>query len=53
MRYVYKIHSGYDGFSPKRIPERMSGKTLRLGWKRYVDAIRDKLENGEEIKKAG
>jgi len=45
VKYVYKIHSGYDGFTPKRIPERMAGKTLRLGWKRYVDAV----EAGDEI----
>ena len=45
MKYVYKIHSGYDGFSPRRIPERIHGKTLRLRWQRYVDAV----EPGDEI----
>lgn len=45
MKYVYKIWSGYDRFTPKRIPERMTGKSLRLGWKRYVDAV----EAGDEI----
>lgn len=45
MKFVYKIHSGFDGFTPKRVPERMTGKTLRLGWKRYVDAV----EPGDEI----
>ncbi|TDO57349.1 hypothetical protein EV651_11173 [Kribbella sp. VKM Ac-2571] len=46
MKYVYKIHSGYDGFTPRRIKGRLEGgKTLRLGWKRYVDAV----EIGDEI----
>lgn len=45
MRYVYKIHSGYDGFTPARLPSRMSRTTLRLGWKRYIDTV----ERGDEI----
>lgn len=46
MKYLYKIHSGYDGFFPARLPERMlNGKTLRLRWKRYLDAV----EDGDEI----
>lgn len=40
MRFLYKIHSGYDGFAPQRIPERLeSEKRLKLGWKRYLDAV--------------
>lgn len=46
MRFLYKIHSGYDGFTPKRIPERMlSGKLLRLGWARHLDVV----EQGWEV----
>lgn len=39
MRFLYKIHSGYDGFSPAKIGERLdeSGR-LTLGWRRYLDA---------------
>ena len=41
VKYVYKIYSKYDGFTPARIPDRMIGdsKTLRLGWKHYVDVV--------------
>lgn len=40
MKFLYKIHSGYDGFTPQRIPERLQApKRLRLVWKRYVDAV--------------
>lgn len=39
MRFVYKIHSGYDGFRPAAIPERMRDGRLRLGWQRYIDVV--------------
>jgi hypothetical protein len=40
VKFVYKIHSGFDGFTPQRIPERMLEKNLlRLGWKRYLDVV--------------
>lgn len=40
MKFLYKIHSGYDGFTPQRIPERLEpDRRLKLGWKRYVDAV--------------
>jgi hypothetical protein len=45
MKFLYKIHSGYDGFTPQKIPERVHGHTLRLGWKLYIDVI----EEGDEI----
>ncbi len=47
MKYVYKIYSKYDSFTPARIPSRLEGKgkTLRLGWKHYVDVV----EPGDEI----
>ena len=39
MRFVYKIHSGFDGFRPAVIPERMEGRRLRLGWRHYIDVV--------------
>ena len=39
MRFVYKIHSGYDGFRPGVIPRRMEEGRLRLGWRRYIDVV--------------
>lgn len=40
MRFLYKIYSGYDGFTPKRIPDRLRpGRILQLGWQRYLEAI--------------
>lgn len=44
--FLYKIHSGYDGFYPERIPDRLDdGKYLRLGWKRYLDIVK----RGDEV----
>jgi hypothetical protein len=46
VKFLYKIHSGYDGFQPARINDRMiDGKTLRLGWDKYLDVI----EPGAEV----
>lgn len=46
MKFLYKIYSGYDGFSPARIPERLlPGKLLRLSWARYLDSV----EVGDEV----
>ena len=40
MRYLYKINSRYDGFTPRRIPERLNdGRFLTLGWSKYLDAL--------------
>lgn len=40
MKFLYKIHSAYDGFTPRRIPERLlPGAILRLGWERYIDVV--------------
>ena len=44
MRFLYKIHSGYDGFYPAKISSRMEHGTLRLGWKRYIDVVEEKSE---------
>ena len=46
MKFLYKIHSGYDGFQPARIDDRMiDGRTLRLGWDKYLDVV----ERGAEV----
>lgn len=46
MKFLYKIYSGYDGFSPARIPERLlPGRLLRLSWARYMDSV----EVGDEV----
>ncbi|MBV9925680.1 MAG: hypothetical protein JOZ96_11735 [Acidobacteria bacterium] len=40
MKFLYKIYSGYNGFTPGRIPQRLlSGSQLRLGWRRYIDVV--------------
>lgn len=39
MKFLYKIHSGYDGFRPAVIPQRMRDGRLRLGWRHYIDAV--------------
>ena len=39
MRFLYKIHSGYDGFRPAVLPDRMREGRLRLGWRRYIDVV--------------
>ena len=58
MKFLYKIHSNYDGFRPQVLPERMDGGRLRLGWRHYIDVVekgwecwvyfhgRHKFENG-------
>lgn len=46
MKFLYKIWSGYDGFLPRRIPDRIvDGKDLDLGWERYIDSV----EVGHEV----
>ena len=39
MKFLYKIHSGYDGFRPAVIRRRMEEGRLRLGWGHYIDAV--------------
>ena len=39
MRFLYKIHSGYDGFRPAVLPDRMDGRRLRLGWRHYIEVV--------------
>ena len=58
MRFLYKIHSNYDGFRPGVLPDRMEERRLRLGWRHYIDVVekgwecwvyfhgRHKFENG-------
>lgn len=46
MKFLYKIYSGYDGFAPARIPQRLlPSKVLRLSWSRYMDSV----ELGDEV----
>ena len=39
MRFLYKIYSGYDGFQPNQIENRMDGNNLILSWKHYIDVV--------------
>ena len=40
MKFVYKIYSEYDGFTPDKIPERTQEGCLQLGgWKKYIEVI--------------
>lgn len=46
LRFLYKIHSNFDGFTPKRVPDRLlPGNLLRLVWKKYLDVV----EKGAEV----
>jgi predicted amidophosphoribosyltransferase len=46
VRFVYKINSGYDGFTPQRIPDRLrAGRRLNLGWRRYLENV----DRGDEV----
>lgn len=46
MKFLYKIHSGYDGFTPRRVPERLTPEgLLPLGWTIYLDVI----DRGREV----
>ncbi len=39
MRFIYKIHSGYDGFRPAVIRDRMKDGRLALAWRHYIDVV--------------
>src|SRR5712671_228854 len=40
MKFLFKIYSNYDGFTPKQIESRLvRGKYLKLGWGRYLDEV--------------
>lgn len=40
MKFIYKIHSSYDGFRPARLPDRLrDGRFLDLGWRRYFEEV--------------
>jgi predicted amidophosphoribosyltransferase len=67
MRYIYKIYSGYDGFTPEKIPIRLTKtrakgrlihKVLRLRWHRYLDEVEEGNEcwvffHGRGVKEDG
>jgi hypothetical protein len=45
VKFLFKINSGFDGFRPARIPDRLEpGGLLPLGWDRYIDAVDDGSE---------
>src|SRR5512136_1512622 len=40
MNYLYFINSSYDGFTPKRIEERLRrGRLLVYNWREYFDNV--------------
>ncbi len=40
MKFLYKIWSGYDAFTPSQVPVRRDANgLLRLGWARYIEAV--------------
>lgn len=45
MRFLFKIHSGYDGFRPAVIEERMESGCVPLRWPLYFDDA----ERGAEV----
>lgn len=45
MKFLYKIYSRYDGFTPDRIPQRLlDGRLLSLSWTKYIDILEKGLE---------
>lgn len=63
MKFIYKVWSNYDGFTPSEIPRRrLPGGALRLGWRHYIESVerdseiwvyfhgRHRFENGVYIK---
>lgn len=44
MRFLYKIHSGYDGFRPAVLPDRMENGRLQLGFRHYIDVVEEGWE---------
>jgi predicted amidophosphoribosyltransferase len=46
VKFLYKIWSGYDRFTPRQIPKRFHRRRiLSLGWDRYIDSV----EEGHEV----
>jgi predicted amidophosphoribosyltransferase len=40
VRFLYKIYSNFDGFTPRQIPKRLQrGRFLSLRWNRYLDSV--------------
>jgi predicted amidophosphoribosyltransferase len=45
VKFLYKIHSAYDSFRPRVIPERASDQGLiELGWRRYFEEVEEEDE---------
>lgn len=40
--FLYKIYSGYNGFTPSRLPIRIRRKSLSLGWRQYIEVVEPK-----------
>jgi predicted amidophosphoribosyltransferase len=46
VKFLYKIWSGYDGYTPSQVPaRRLPGGLLELGWGRYIESV----EKGSEV----
>src|SRR4051812_12609024 len=45
MKFLYKIWSGYDGFTPRQLSKRLQRRILSLRWGRYIDSV----EEGHEV----
>tara|TARA_Y100000310_G_scaffold335051_1_gene416167 strand:+ start:2517 stop:3638 length:1122 start_codon:yes stop_codon:yes gene_type:complete len=41
MKFLYKINSSYDGFSPDKIKERKNGAFLKYNWREYFDDVNE------------
>lgn len=45
MKFLYKVWSNYDGFTPAQIPaRRLPGGLLELGWDRYIESVEQNSE---------
>lgn len=45
MKFLYKVWSNYDGFTPDQVAARLlPGGLLRLGWTRYIESVEDDSE---------
>src|SRR4051812_24816241 len=44
MKFLFKIWSGYDGFTPSKIPDRQSGGQVELNWTHYIESVEQDAE---------
>jgi phosphoribosylpyrophosphate synthetase len=45
VKFVFKINSRFDGFTPRQLPVRIHDDSLELGWGNYIEAV----ELGDEV----